>query len=76
LADDKFKIFCGTANPELAKAICDYVGVPLGKLSTAGSATAKRATRFSRMCGARMFSWCSPAAIRLISNLMQLFADD
>src|SRR6202161_2477437 len=31
LADDKFKIFCGTANPELAKAICDYVGVPLGK---------------------------------------------
>ena len=31
MADDKFKIFCGTANPELAKAICDYVGVPLGK---------------------------------------------
>jgi ribose-phosphate pyrophosphokinase len=31
LADDKFKIFCGTANPDLAKAICKYVGVPLGK---------------------------------------------
>jgi len=31
LADDKFKIFCGTANPELAKAICNYVGVPLGQ---------------------------------------------
>jgi ribose-phosphate pyrophosphokinase len=31
LADDKFKIFCGTANPDLAKAICDYVGVPLGQ---------------------------------------------
>jgi ribose-phosphate pyrophosphokinase len=30
LADDKFKIFCGTANPALAKAICKYVGVPLG----------------------------------------------
>jgi ribose-phosphate pyrophosphokinase len=30
LADDKFKIFCGTANPALANAICDYVGVPLG----------------------------------------------
>ncbi len=31
MADDKFKIFCGTANPDLAKAICRYVGVPLGK---------------------------------------------
>ena len=30
MADDKFKIFCGTANPALAKAICKYVGVPLG----------------------------------------------
>src|SRR6202161_2768084 len=30
LTDDKFKIFCGTANPALAKAICKYVGVPLG----------------------------------------------
>jgi ribose-phosphate pyrophosphokinase len=31
LTDDKFKIFCGTANPALAKAICKYVGVPLGE---------------------------------------------
>ena len=31
MADDKFKIFCGTANPALAKSICKYVGVPLGK---------------------------------------------
>ena len=31
MTDDKFKIFCGTANPELAKSICKYVGVPLGE---------------------------------------------
>ena len=31
MADDKFKIFCGTANPALAKAICKFVGVPLGQ---------------------------------------------
>ncbi|MGA9569038.1 MAG: ribose-phosphate pyrophosphokinase-like domain-containing protein, partial [Candidatus Acidiferrales bacterium] len=31
MTDDKFKIFCGTANPALAKAICKYVGVPLGE---------------------------------------------
>ena len=30
LADDKFKIFCGTANPSLAQEICQYVGVPVG----------------------------------------------
>ena len=30
MADDKFKIFCGTANPSLAQEICKYVGVPLG----------------------------------------------
>jgi len=31
LADGKFKVFCGTANPALANAICSYLGVPLGK---------------------------------------------
>jgi len=30
LNDGKFKVFCGTANPSLAEAICKYVGVPLG----------------------------------------------
>ena len=25
-----FKIFCGNSNPQLAKEICDYLGVPLG----------------------------------------------
>jgi len=31
LANGKFKVFCGTANPALANAICKYLGVPLGK---------------------------------------------
>jgi ribose-phosphate pyrophosphokinase len=30
LALDKVKIFCGTANPVLAHAICEYIGVPPG----------------------------------------------
>jgi len=29
--DERFKIFTGTANPTLAKAICDYLGVSLGR---------------------------------------------
>jgi ribose-phosphate pyrophosphokinase len=31
LADDKFKVFCGTANPALADSICSYLGVTRGK---------------------------------------------
>jgi ribose-phosphate pyrophosphokinase len=30
LVDDKFKIFTGSASPELAKRICSYLGVDLG----------------------------------------------
>jgi len=30
LAEDKFKVFTGTANPGLADAICRYLGLPLG----------------------------------------------
>jgi len=31
LADDKFKVFCGTANPALCDAICAQLGVPRGR---------------------------------------------
>jgi ribose-phosphate pyrophosphokinase len=31
LADEKFKVFCGTANPALADSICSYLGVTRGK---------------------------------------------
>ena len=29
--EDKFKVFCGTANPALADSICSYLGVTRGK---------------------------------------------
>ena len=29
--DDKFKVFCGSANTPLAEAICQHLGVPRGK---------------------------------------------
>ena len=31
MADDKFKVFCGTANPALCDAICAQLGVPRGR---------------------------------------------
>jgi len=29
---EELEIFSGTANPELAEAVCDYLGMPLGKI--------------------------------------------
>jgi ribose-phosphate pyrophosphokinase len=29
--DDKLRIFCGTANPGLAKEVCDFLGLPVGQ---------------------------------------------
>ena len=31
MAEDRFKIFCGTANPVLCDAICAHLGVPRGR---------------------------------------------
>ncbi len=31
MADEKFKVFCGTANPVLCDAICGYLGVTRGR---------------------------------------------
>ena len=30
---DELKVFCGNAHPDLAKKICDYLGIPLGKMN-------------------------------------------
>jgi ribose-phosphate pyrophosphokinase len=29
---DEIKVFCGNAHPKLAKAVCDYLEIPLGKM--------------------------------------------
>ena len=30
---DELKVFCGNSHPQLAKKICDYLGIPLGKMN-------------------------------------------
>jgi len=32
VGQDEIKVFCGNAHPSLAKAVCDYMGIPLGKM--------------------------------------------
>ena len=29
--EDKFKVFCGTANPALAAEVCEFLGIPVGQ---------------------------------------------
>ena len=29
---EELKVFSGTANPDLASNVCDYLGIPLGKI--------------------------------------------
>jgi ribose-phosphate pyrophosphokinase len=72
LADDKFKIFCGTANPTLAKAICKYVGVPLGQAEHGQFSDGE--TRFQileNVRGADVFV-VQPCSHPVDFNLMQL----
>jgi ribose-phosphate pyrophosphokinase len=72
LADDKFKIFCGTANPALAKAICNYVGVPLGQAEHGKFSDGE--TRFQileNVRGADVFV-VQPCSSPVDFNLMQL----
>ncbi len=30
---DELKVFCGNAHPKLAREICDYLGIPLGRMN-------------------------------------------
>jgi len=32
VGQDEIKVFCGNAHPSLANAVCDYMGIPLGKM--------------------------------------------
>jgi ribose-phosphate pyrophosphokinase len=70
--DDKFKIFCGTANEALTEEICGFLGIPRGKATV---------TRFSdgecyvqileNVRGADVFV-CQPTCFPVDEHLMEL----
>ena len=78
MADDKFKIFCGTANPALAQAICDYVGVPLGKAEHGKFSDGETRYQISEnVRGADVFvvqPCCSPVDFNLMQLLIMIDA--
>ena len=79
LADDKFKVFCGTANPALADAICRYLGVPRGQ-SRARAIFSDGETRYQileNVRGADVFvvqPCCNPVDFHLMQLLLMIDA--
>jgi ribose-phosphate pyrophosphokinase len=78
LAQDKFKIFCGTANPGLGEAICKFVGVPPGRVEHGRFSDGE--TRFQvleNVRGADVFvvqPCCSPVDFHLMQLLLMIDA--
>jgi ribose-phosphate pyrophosphokinase len=78
LADDKFKIFCGTANPSLAHEICKYVGVPVGQAEHGQFSDGEiRYQILENVRGADVFvvqPCCSPVDFNLMQLLIMIDA--
>ena len=72
MADEKFKVFCGTANPPLADSICAYLGVPRGKAEHGHFSDGEsRYQILENVRGADVFV-VQPCANPVDFNLMQL----
>jgi ribose-phosphate pyrophosphokinase len=78
LAQDKFKVFSGTANPALADAICEYVGLPQGRAEHGQFSDGE--TRYQileNVRGADVFvvqPCCSPVNFHLVQLLLMIDA--
>ena len=78
MADEKFKVFCGTANPGLADSICHFLGVPLGRADHGRFSDGE--TRYQileNVRGADVFvvqPCCSPVDFHLMQLLLMVDA--
>ncbi len=78
MVDDKFKVFCGTANPALADAICAFLGVSRGRADHARFSDGE--TRYQileNVRGADVFvvqPCCSPVDFNLMQLLLMIDA--
>ena len=73
MSESRLKIFCGNSNPALAREICEYLNVPLGKADVVSFPDGESFVRINEnIRGADVFiiqSTSSPAN----QNLMELF---
>jgi len=77
-ADDKFKIFCGTANEPLCREVCDFLGMPMGQAFIARFADGEAYVQIQEnVRGADVFVMqptCHPVDSHLMELLLMLDA--
>ena len=73
MSQNKLKIFCGNANPELAQEICDYLGEPLGSATVKSFPDGETFVRIDEnIRGADVFI-IQPTSNPANQHLMELF---
>ena len=66
--DDKFKIFCGTANEALADEVCAFLGLTRGQAHITRFKDGECYVQIRRTCAALTCSSCSRRAVRWTST--------
>ena len=66
------KIFSGRANPELAQRICEYLGLPLGKISTGNFPDGEISCKIDEDVRGRDIFILQPTCPPVNENLMEL----
>ena len=74
--DDKFKIFCGTANEPLADEVCDFLGLVRGQAQVTRFKDGEAYVQIQEnVRGADVFVM-QPTCRPVDEHLMELLADD
>jgi ribose-phosphate pyrophosphokinase len=70
---DELKVFTGNAHPALAKAVCDYLGIPLGKMEVTQFSNENIFVRILENVRARDCFIIQPFSTPVNQNLVELF---
>jgi ribose-phosphate pyrophosphokinase len=70
---DELKVFTGNAHPALAKSVCDYLGIPLGKMEVTQFSNENIFVRILENVRARDIFIIQPISTPVNNNLVELF---
>ena len=69
---NNLKLFCGRAHPELAQRMCDYLGVPLGRLLTGNFPDGEISCKIDEDVRGRDVFLVQPTCAPVNENLLEL----
>ncbi len=70
---DELKVFSGNAHPELAKAVCDYLGIPPGRIEVSQFSNENIFVKILENVRSRDVFIIQPIASPVNNNLVELF---